>query len=528
MLRAIIKKELLGHLASFRFLISTLIMLILAALAASVGAGDYDLRWDHHQARLERHSESLERVSVYSQLHPKAARAPEPLSVLHRGFDARLGTEVQLDVYSIPTQAADAASGNPLGLSPSDFDLTTIVRVVLGLLALLLTFDTVVGERESQTLKLVLANSISRPTLIAGKFFGALLALLAPLLAGAALSLWILNGRVGVLLDAERWQRVAGLLLAYVAYLAVMLLLGLVLSVAARTTAGALVYSLLSWLMIVFLIPQSAVAVAGVIAARSAGSPADQAVAKLAMERDETLLGLYHEPASRPLSRLDQAPVHDKTEARGVLYRYGSADYYDTQVELHSRETALGMEYADRIFELEKRADERRRRIESLARMMASPSPAFLMERIAASYAGTSVDDHDRFLEDCRHLRQRFIDYLEWQEAFTSWRWFTDDTPRDHQPWPHVLGVTADSVGEAEIEGLMRRWLAVDVQQRVLLVNDDPGRRLTLPDLPALHRTSLDVWQASRRVSPEILLLVLLNGILAGTARWRFSGYSPR
>ncbi len=527
MLHAVIKKELLGHLVSFRFLVSTTIMLVLAALAASVGTRDYSLRRSLHEARLAKHSESLEAVHVYSHLHPRVARAPEPLSVLHRGFDARLGTEVQLDVFRVPV-AASGESADELGQSFRDLDLTTIVRVVLGLLALLLTFDTVIGERERSTLMLILANGISRSTLVAGKYLGAFFALLLPLLAGSVVSLWILLDRGGVVLGAQRWQRLAGLLLAYLAYLSVMLLLGLLLSTAARTTSSALVYSLLSWLAIVFLVPQSAIAIADVDQARNIGPPAVRKVTELVTERDEKLAKIA---GWSSIPRIHHAPVVEWAAARGVLYRFGYAVFYQAKADYHAKETAIGMSYAERIFELEQRIDGQSRRSESLAIALASPSPAFLMERIAASYAGTSVDDHDGFLEDCRELRRRFIEYLERRQAFSSWRWFTDDRPGNLQPWPLLLGVAPETVDEAQGRGLMQRFQGAETQHRVRQAKEsfraDPARHLKLHDLPALRRTSPGFWGACRRVSVEIVLLLSANGLLAAAAWWRFAGYPP-
>ena len=530
MLRAVIKKELLCHLVSFRFLVSTLIMLVLAALAAFVGTRDYSLRYSHHEARLAKNSESLQEVYVYSHLHPMAARAPEPLSVLHRGFDARLGTEVQLDVFSIPTAAVGGSAGEELGHSFRDLDLTTIVRVVLGLLALLLTFDAVIGERERSTLRLIFANGISRSKLIAGKYLGALFALLVPLLAGSAVSLLILLDRGGFTLGVQRWPRLAGLLLVYAAYLSVMLLLGLLLSTSARTTSSALVYSLLSWLAIVFLIPQAAIAVADVVQAESNGSPAVTEVFELVAERDRKLSAAEAALESIPVAY--RSPVVESNATRGVLFRFGSARYYNARADFHARETAIGMDYAERIFELEQRVDRHRLRIASLVTVLASPSPAFLMDRIAASQAGTSVEDHEGFLEDSRELRRRFIEYLEQHDAFTSWRWFTDDGPNDLKPWTTLLGVAPEAVDAAAIETLVQRFQGDDVQRRVRETKEsfreNPARRLELGDLPDLRLTFPGFWDACRRVAAEIVLLLSANGLLAGAVWWRFARYPLR
>ena len=134
----------LHHLASFRFLFIALVMLVLAVLAAVVGTDDYARRQSQYEARIEQNRTALENVNVYSFLQPLVGREPEPLSVLSRGFEGRLGSEVRLSVFVIPAAAAANGHDNELMAWSRDLDLTMIVRLVLGLLALLLTFDAVV------------------------------------------------------------------------------------------------------------------------------------------------------------------------------------------------------------------------------------------------------------------------------------------------------------------------------------------------------------------------------------------------
>ena len=231
------------------------------------------------------------------------------------------------------------------------------------------------------------------------------------------------------------------------------------------------------------------------------------------------------------MSKLDRAPVLEQTRGRGIRYRFGSEVFYDEQIDVYVRETALGREYADRIFELEGRVDSRRRRIESLARVLASPSPAFLMTQIAASYAGTSVDDYNRYLEDCRQLRLSFVDYLTGRGAFSSWRWFTDDPRQDLEPWPEFLGATTAITDETVIAQLVQQFAEGAAERPLLLAKSahahDPNRRLVVNDLPVLQRTKPGIWQASRRVTAEVLLILLMNAILACAVGWRFAGYSP-
>ncbi len=530
MLRAVIKKEILNHLVSFRFQISSIVMLVLAVLAAIVGSQDYRLRQARYLEHLTAHQQEMGRTHVYSNLHPSVFKAPEPLSVLDRGFDARLGNQVSLDVFTFPRPTVSGSHGEDW-ISVGDFDLTTIVRVVLGLLALLLTFDTVSGERERSTLRLIFSHSVARWAVIAGKFLGAFLALSIPLLASFGVSLLILREFGDVELDSGRWLRVIGLLGAYVGYLAVMLLVGIHLSLLSRSSSSSLVYSLVSWLAIVFLIPQSAVAVATAVHGGGALRSHRLVLDETTRERDRK----FGELSSEFLKEHDppfQAPVADQTARRGNLLRLGSPSLYDGRVEYFAREVEVGIDFSTRMEQIHLRGDEKLRQAETLARILASPSPAFLLDRISESFAGTSYDDHDRFLAASRQYREVFIEYLETKNAFRSWRWFTDDSPNAPQPWTTLFGVQPEQIAAEDIQSFIDKFQSEEAQDRIgelkLQFASDPERRLDLSDLPAIKLSGVSPMQSARRVAIELGVLFLLGPLLATSAFYRFAKYPVR
>ena len=530
MLRAVVKKEMLGHLVSFRFLISTLIMVVLAALAAFVGTQDYSLRARSYEAQLEQQRQELAKVHVYSRLKPVVTRAPEPLSVFDRGFDARLGIAVELDVFEVPARATGRHRGDELIASARDLDLTTMIRLVLGLLALLMTFDAVSGERERGTLRLIFANGVSRSVLLAGKFVGAFVTLLIPLAASLALSVWILLAMGDVVLGVERWLRLAGLAGAYVVYLGAMLLLGLLLSVLTRTSSASLVYALLSWLLIVFLIPQTAVAVASAAAHADEGRrSAVSAVGELETARDR-LLGEMEERQVEAVTEVYQRAPVVVAEGRGARYRYGTAAYYDARSRFHRAEVEVGMDYADRIFEVRRLDRQAQQRFENLVRILSFPSPAFLLERLSESLTGTSVDDHEAFLESCRAYRTEFLDYLRNHRAFASWRWFTDDDPATLAPWTSVAGFPPEAAPATASEQMIERFQGAEVQRRIQRDEKrwaaDPKRLLALDDLPRPQPPTLRLPRAVSRVGSELFAMLLEGGLLAVFGLRRFRCYS--
>lgn len=140
-------------------------------------------------------------------------------------------------VSSVPLEAAGEHQGNDFLVSLPATDLTLVVSLILGLLVLLLTCDSITNEKEEGTLKAVLATGVSRPRVLAGKLIGNLLAIGIPLGGSLSVSVAICCLAAGRPLTAEQWLRVAGLAAAYVAYLSLMLLYGLLISLYASSSS---------------------------------------------------------------------------------------------------------------------------------------------------------------------------------------------------------------------------------------------------------------------------------------------------
>ena len=528
MLRAIIKKEWIHHLASFRFHVSAAIAVALAILAALVGVESYELRLAEYQTSQERHANVAKGVLVYSQLQPEIERPPEPLSVIDRGLEARLGRELRLSIYEIPVEATgEEEGGNPFMVSFRDFDSTSVVRLVLGLLALLLTFDAIVGERDDGNLKLTLAGSVVRTTVLLGKYCGALAAVLCPLALSMALTLWIMVGRGPIDLAPFQWRRVAAILLVYVLYLSVMVGLGLVLSLWARSTSSALVLSLLAWLVIVVLIPPVATAVAIELRGRHLDSrDVQERIGNLGEEFKNKIRDLRRQ---EPLlsDRLEKAPFVQRGLNQSVLLRLGSEPHYEAMARFYRQQTALGMSYAHKIFIERQEMASELRGVGSLADALSLPSPAFLLERLVESLAGTSTEDYEAFLVSSRDYRARLIGYLESQDAFDSWRWFTDE--QEARSWVSRLELSPAELETLNEQQLPDLYLGSGLRQQAIeqhrrLVEDE-DHWLKLDGLPAYAPPRPEFGEVLRRIRLELGLMMVLQIGLAGIVWAGFRRY---
>jgi Cu-processing system permease protein len=127
--------------------------------------------------------------------------------------------------------------------------LLNLVQYLVPLLALLLSHDLLVSEREEKTLALILACGVPRRRVLWGKFLGSCLTLTIPLLlgfavAGTAIGLAAKDTELGPFLKLA----FSGLVLGVV-----FLGLGLLISTVCRTRVQALVIALLAWCLVVFV-----------------------------------------------------------------------------------------------------------------------------------------------------------------------------------------------------------------------------------------------------------------------------------
>jgi len=535
MLGACIKKELLHHLASFRFWVGTLLTIVLAAASTWIAARDYELRLERYRDRIAAHEDELRGVSVYSFLQPLAVRPPEPLSVLDQGFDARLGTDVRIHLFAIPTEATGGSRGNEflVALPAAEVDLTTIVAVVLGLLALLLACDAVIGEREEGTLRTVLAQGVRRRTILAGKVFGGLLTLALPLAAALLGSSAILAWTVGLESYQGRGPRILGLVGSYLIYLGLMFLLGLLVSLRSRSSSRALSAAVLLWLVTVVVLPVVAWSVAGgLVETQGAANRAERRGRQLAEAESRQLDAAF---ARQPLLRAfsgHTATFFANGPNRAVRYRNGSAAFYDALRKYYRFEVGSGMREAERLYAVRSAYEKRLRRSERLGVGLAAVSPAFLLDRLSESFSGTSHEDYDDFLRDCRQHRIALIAFLHRRDAFRSWRWFTDDPPERLHPWPRFLGLHPEEVAAADVRDLFNRLSTAEVRRKVQVQKDaiesDPSRRLDLSDLPRLPYRDPGLFECARRALPEGIALLLLSALTAMAVWSQFARYEVR
>lgn len=120
-----------------------------------------------------------------------------------------------------------------------ELDFSVVARVFLSLFVLLLTYNAVAGEKESGTLKAVLANPGPRAQLLLGKMLGLFGTLLAATAIPAILGLLIMKVGFRIELSAGDWARICAVALACGLYLLAILAVGVLVSTLTARSAVA-------------------------------------------------------------------------------------------------------------------------------------------------------------------------------------------------------------------------------------------------------------------------------------------------
>ena len=414
----ITKREIYDNLNSLRFALTTVLLLALMVTNAVKHLREHPKRVQRYQDAV---TESSDRLTAYADdsLYTLAQYGPGNLykkpSLLHfcaNGGEPLLPDMVEVDEPTVfATDAKDKVilqgvwslsypdanlQNKDIGPNVSQVDWAFIIGSILSLIALLFTFDAFSGERERGTLRLMLANSIPRHTVLIGKFLGALLSISIPFALAVLVNLLLIATANTVHLTTEAWGRLGIIFCLALLYASLFVALGLLVSARVQQSAVSLMILLLMWVTLVVFMPSTLASMA------SSFSPATS-FDKFWKQRNpiqEDLWDKYGEQLWS--SKLDDRTLRGKSE------------FYTENAERweHRREERVKY-HTSQVYR---------------ARAITGISPATLLQHLIETFAGTGFERHLQFVENT----QRYARQL---------REFVADTDRADPESLHILGV---------------------------------------------------------------------------------------
>ena len=409
----ITKRELYDNLNSLRFALATVLLIGLMLTNAVVHLHEHPKRVQEYRDGVAKY-QNLLRLSADESLYRLAQKGPgdlykkpSSLRFCAEGSETDLPTQAIAGFHRWSTDTLESSwilaypsVDTSLGSLRPDVtlvDWSFIIGYVLSLIALLFTFDSISGERERGTLRLILANAIPRHTVLIGKFLGGLISISIPFTLAVLMNLLVISTSSDVHLSAEAWGRLGIIFFIASLYTCLFLALGLLISARVQRSAVSLVILLLIWVSLVVFMPGTLASIAG-----------DSASPRVTHGFYERSWQLHNELRDKYLSR--------RREARGDSRK---------KIEVDAEYVSKDAEQQEHLHEerLKQQISQMNR-----ARAITRISPVTIVQHLLESFAGTGFERHLQFLENVKVYAREY-------------REFVLDTDKADPESLHIIGV---------------------------------------------------------------------------------------
>ena len=405
----ITKRELYDNLNSLRFALTTVLLLALMVTNAVRHIREHPNRVQKYRDAV---TESLNRLTAHADasLYTLAQQGPgtlykqpSPLHFCAEGGETFLPDRVDSSYYTerFWRLRYPDVNINMMNVGPdvSQVDWTFIIGYILSLIALIFTFDAISGERERGTLRLMLANSIPRRTVLIGKFLGALISTTIPFMLAVLVNLLILSTASAVHLNIQAWGRLGIIFCIALLYTCLFLALGLLVSARVQQSAVSLLILLLTWVTFVVFMPSTLASLASGFSSSMSRDEYDERYGQSDAELRRTWQRSWYwadksELDERTLTKIGE--WHTKTAVSEERLNAGYVTFKINQVQR--------------------------------ARAITSISPAVLLQHLLESFAGTGLDRHQQFIENVQRYAREY-------------REFVVDMDRSDPESLHIMGV---------------------------------------------------------------------------------------
>lgn len=412
MFRTLVMKELKIYFTSPKFISTFAACAALIILSVAVGIQEYrsDVRSYETSRELER--QVLEERTSWAYLSTRAFVAPDPMRIFVSGVTNDVGRFSPVSATDQVSLRNSSYSDDPIFAVFRLLDLDFIFLVVLSLFAILFTYDSINGERESGTLRLTFANAVPKVKYVAAKFTGAWLGLLIPLAIPLLVSVLMVI-LAGVPLEAAQYLDLLMFAAVGMVYLTFFVALGIFVSAATRRPGVSFLVLLVTWVSLTLIVPRLGVMAAG----KLMPVPSTAEINALADAYSKDRWKEYMERLVE-VSREREAAMAGMTEDERAAYRDENEWNWMEESDRMRKELQAGIK--DQTRRLQEDQVNRLAAQERLAFRLSRVSPASAFQLASMNIAGTDTGLKYRYHEAIEDYRDAFLAHAEKMEEETG------------------------------------------------------------------------------------------------------------
>jgi ABC-type transport system involved in multi-copper enzyme maturation permease subunit len=479
----IARKEVLSNLLTLRFAVGMALLFFLTLLFTSILIKDYGHNLEEYNKQIAQSAKTLNQIKVYQNLRPEVHKPPEVLTLFSKGIEENVSKSARVSVFDVPVLSSSGTSKNPLLSVFSVLDVVLVFKLVVTVLALLLAYDAVSGEKETGTLGLMFSNPVPRYQLVLGKFVGGMLTLALPIVIGFLITSLIMEFSPMVKLGAAEWLRIAFMFVVSLIMVSVLFNIGLCISSMTRRAADTLMVLLLIWVVFLLVVPNASAYLATRIKPIVSRAKINAQIQDLQNRMNEEIREIRRQNPEDPNRIYIQS---DDRDSSGFYMYYGTKAEVERRLILNPLIGPLRMDYAREIGEVNRQYLESLVSQKKWTEWLSRLSPISAYENLMSALARSDLSNLEHFSRSAKDYRQQLVDYFQNKKIFSSVRFF----------------------GTMKLEDVFEIKKNIEYGRALMRYADRNPEPLDLSDLPSFQDRQENVLVSLKRMLPDLLLLI--------------------
>ena len=259
----IIRKDLYENMQESKIQVIAIVFLCLTLIVSILGTYEYKSKQERYIIEKTSDIEQLYQNKIYGTIHPKAIKAPTPLTIICKGVEQDFGNSYTFDLLTIPYSASKIYDSNSYIEGFINLDLTVVFIWLFSIISILIAYDSVTKERENGTLNLMFVSQLSKTEF----FFSKITASLLSVVIVIVISIFIVSIVFAISPWIEFNKQVVGALFSFFALTVLFALFWISIatffSILFQSSSQSLVASLAVWMVLLLVFPTGLKAVLG-------------------------------------------------------------------------------------------------------------------------------------------------------------------------------------------------------------------------------------------------------------------------
>lgn len=264
MQKTIILNDIKQNIQSLKLQVTFVIMLVIFTVGSITYVFQYKDATEDYRDYSSKVIENMRKGADVNITRIAVEKNNQLFAPLNNGFidDAKsqfTPNNILYSAYNVYDYSISRKSSNPYLYFSNDLNWGFILSILTSFSILLLSYDAISGEREQQTLKLILSNSVPRGVLLFGKYLSIIISSLLIVLPGLLISLVILLVSGILKMNTLQIFEIIGFLIAGILFIAAISAMGLFCSAISRSANISLLLCLTLWCVFHIFSPDLAV-----------------------------------------------------------------------------------------------------------------------------------------------------------------------------------------------------------------------------------------------------------------------------